>query len=38
MDHQRVAELLRADMGASEIARVVGCSRMQVYRIMQNYT
>lgn len=37
IDHQRVAELLSANMGASEIARAVGCSRMQVYRIIQNY-
>ncbi|RWP10028.1 MAG: recombinase family protein, partial [Mesorhizobium sp.] len=35
IDHQRVLELVRANMGISEIAKAMKCSRMQVYRILK---
>ncbi|WP_322418908.1 recombinase family protein [Mesorhizobium huakuii] len=35
IDHQRVFELDRGKMGASEIAKAMGCSRMQIYRILK---
>ncbi|MDX8540091.1 recombinase family protein [Mesorhizobium abyssinicae] len=38
IDYQRVLELARAGVGASEIAKAVNCSRMQVYRILQPAT
>ncbi|TIM05520.1 recombinase family protein [Mesorhizobium sp.] len=35
IDHQRVLELIRAEMGVSDIAGIMKCSRMQVYRILR---
>jgi Site-specific recombinases, DNA invertase Pin homologs len=35
IDRQSVAELFQRGVGVSEIARTVGCSRMQVYRILR---
>jgi DNA invertase Pin-like site-specific DNA recombinase len=34
IDHKRVGEMHSAKMGVSDIAKAVGCSRMQVYRIL----
>src|SRR5690606_14855447 len=34
LDHERVRELSAAGLGPAAIARAVGCSRMQVYRIL----
>jgi DNA invertase Pin-like site-specific DNA recombinase len=33
-DHERIAELRRAGMGATEIARTVGCKRGNVYKVL----
>ncbi|ESY44686.1 resolvase [Mesorhizobium sp. LNJC384A00] len=35
IDYGRVNELSRGEMGVSDIAKAVGCSRMQVYRILK---
>ncbi|MER9546640.1 recombinase family protein [Mesorhizobium sp. M0437] len=35
IDYERVFELQRSNMGVSEIAKTIGCSRMQVYRILR---
>lgn len=35
IDHQRVLELVQTKMGVSEIAKVMNCSRMQIYRILK---
>ncbi|MER9483439.1 recombinase family protein [Mesorhizobium sp. M0494] len=35
VDRQRVAELTHANLGVSEIAKTIGCSRMQIYRILK---
>ncbi|TIL35956.1 recombinase family protein [Mesorhizobium sp.] len=35
LDYQRVAELVRANIPVSEIAKTMKCSRMQVYRILK---
>ncbi|MER9061397.1 recombinase family protein [Mesorhizobium sp. M0698] len=34
IDHSRVVEMHRKQEGISEIAKALGCSRMQVYRIL----
>lgn len=34
LDHGRVVELHKQGEGASSIAKTIGCSRMQVYRIL----
>ncbi|MER9458277.1 recombinase family protein [Mesorhizobium sp. M0387] len=34
-DHQHILELARTEMGVSEIAKAMKCSRMQVYRILK---
>ncbi|OBQ67978.1 recombinase family protein [Mesorhizobium erdmanii] len=36
LDHQKVKDMHEGGAGASEIARAVGCSRMQIYRILQS--
>jgi DNA invertase Pin-like site-specific DNA recombinase len=33
-DHQRIVELRKAGMGATEIARAVGCKRGNVYKVL----
>jgi len=35
MDHERIRELHLAGSGPAAIARAVGCSRMQVYRVLR---
>jgi DNA invertase Pin-like site-specific DNA recombinase len=35
LDHARIQALLNDGLGPSAIARMVGCSRMQVYRVRQ---
>ncbi|MER9444898.1 recombinase family protein [Mesorhizobium sp. M0340] len=34
-DHRRIAEMHSGGIGTSEIARAIGCSRMQVYRVLR---
>ncbi|WFR95707.1 recombinase family protein [Rhizobium tumorigenes] len=34
IDHKKIRELAAAGIGAAEIAKEVGCSRMQVYRVL----
>lgn len=38
IDHRRVIEMHKAKVGISEIANTLGCSRMQVYRILNAAT
>ncbi|TIN31723.1 MAG: recombinase family protein [Mesorhizobium sp.] len=35
IDHQRIVEMHKARMGPSDIAKAMGCSRMQIYRILK---
>lgn len=35
LDHRRIAALHSEGLGPAAIAKVIGCSRMQVYRILQ---
>ena len=35
LDHKRIREMKAGGMGAAAIAKAVGCSRMQVYRVLQ---
>ncbi|MER9456570.1 recombinase family protein [Mesorhizobium sp. M0478] len=35
IDRRRIFELYSSKIGASEIAKIMGCSRMQVYRILK---
>ena len=36
LDRDRIRELLQSGQGPSAIAKAVGCSRMQVYRVKEN--
>ncbi|WP_246647315.1 helix-turn-helix domain-containing protein [Rhizobium laguerreae] len=34
IDHQKIRQLFAEGVGASAIAKEMGCSRMQVYRVL----
>jgi hypothetical protein len=37
LDRQKVVQLMGRGMGASEVAKVVGCSRAAIYKILAEY-